>query len=286
MLIFGSIGLFVKAIPLPSAQIVLARTVIGGAFLLLLRLASRRPPNYPALLKNLPFLLLSGLALGLGWILLFEAYRYTSVSIATLAYYCAPVLVLLLSPLLLKESLSRAKLAAVLAAMIGMAWINDPGSAGFLPDRGLLCGLAAAVLYAALMLVNKFIKDLDGLDTTLFQMLVVSILMTFYVFFTYGTDFTFPEGSGLAALLTVGIFHTGLGCCLYFSSLQMLPAQNAALLSYIDPLSALLFSAGFLDEKLSALQWCGAALILGGAAFGQFHKKQKHPEPTGLNAAN
>jgi hypothetical protein len=70
-------------------------------------------------------------------------------------------------------------------------------------------------------------------------------------------------------------FHKNIGCYFYFSSIGDLPVQTVSILGYLEPLSALFFAAAFLGESLSYWQWIGAALILGGAAFGElFRPKQ------------
>ncbi len=272
MLIFGSIGLFVKLIPLPSTEIVSVRTIIGSIFLLAILLSTRRRMNKALLLRNFPILMLSGAFLGFGWVFLFEAYRYTTVSIATLVYYCAPLMVFLISSILFNEKLSRNKIVGIIAAAIGMLLINGVGIDGTDPMRGLICALVAAVLYAALMILNKFIKGLDGLEITLVQVTVSAVIMMFYVLITHKGPWVFPHGIGMVALLIVGVLHTGIACYLYFSSMQELPVQSISFFSYIDPLSALLFSAVFLSERLSFIQILGAILILGGAAFGEIYK--------------
>lgn len=275
MLIFGSIGVFVNHISLPSGEIVLARTTLGSAFIFLLWLLRRTKNDRGALIRNLPLLMVSGAVLGFGWMFLFEAYHCTSISIATLTYYCAPILVLLTSPLLLKERLTYYKVIGIIGAMIGLFLINGTGTTGADPLRGLVCGLLSAFLYAALMVLNKFIKGISGLEITLVQLISATMVLLPYVLVTHEGAWVLPIGKELAALLILCVVHTGFGCYLYFSAIQELPGQTIALCSYIDPLSALLFSAVFLNERLTILQLFGALLILGGAAFGEFFQTKQ-----------
>lgn len=276
MLIFGSIGLFVKAINMPSSVIVLMRTIIGSLFLALVILIRKQPINREAILNNLPVLVLAGVVLGTGWAFLFEAYRYTTVSAATLLYYCAPIVVFLLSPAIFKESLTWSKMLGIASAIIGMVIVNGLGIGGSNPYLGLICGIVSALLYAALMILNKFIKNLSGLESTLAQLIIAAFTMTFYVLLSHESKWSFSSRLEIFLLVTVGIVHTGIACYLYFSSMQKLPGQTIAVLSYIDPVSALFFSAIFLNERLTLFQILGALLILGGTAFSQLYQAKQN----------
>lgn len=277
MLIFGSIGLFVRQIPIESSVIVLWRSVIGSLFLAAVLLLRGQKLNLPALRRQLHLLLVSGAVMGANWVCLFEAYRYTTVSAATLAYYCAPVFVLLASPLVLKEKLTWPRLVGITAAMAGMVLVGGrEWTGGASSIKGLQLGLAAAALYATLMLLGKFVRDLSGLETTLVRLVGAAAVMAGYLAFSGIQPSLPPMGLPLAALILLGVVHTGLACYLFFSAIEELPAQTSALLSYIDPASALVFSALFLGERLQLPQLLGALLILGGAAFGEsFHSKRK-----------
>lgn len=272
MLIFGSVGLFVRQIPLPSSAIALGRGLLGSIFLLAVALLTHLKWDKPNILRNLPLLLCSGAAIGFNWILFFEAYRYTTISAATLAYYCAPVFIVLLSPLFLKEQLTANKLLGIVLAMAGMVLVNGMMQGGIDPVRGMLFGLAAAVLYAAVVLMNKFIRNLSSLETTIVQIIAATVVLIPYVGLTEDSNLILPQGIGLLSLFIVGIVHTGIAYTIYFGAIKDLPAQTAAVLSYIDPVSALFFSAIFLQEWMNGWQWLGAALILGGAFLAE-HKK-------------
>ena len=274
MLIWGSLGLVVRAIDLPSVQIVLWRAILGGCFLLALVLLRKEPIDKAALKKNLLLLLFSGGVMGMGWVLLFESYRYTTVSAATLVYYCAPVLVMVAAPFVLKEKLTWTKMVGVAASMAGMVLIGGAGAGGIDPARGVACAFGAAIFYAAVLLMNQFVHGLSGIVTTLVQLVGAGIIMLVYVTVTGTADWSIPTGIGLAALLTVGFLHTGIALSMFFSALRNLPAQTTALLSYLDPASALFFSAVFLHEALGLPQLAGAVLILGGAAFGELYRSK------------
>ena len=275
-LLFGSIGLFVRAIPLPSAVIAFARAVIGAAVLLAAAFLTGQPPRLAAIRRQLLPLALSGAFIGINWILLFEAYRYTTVSIATIAYYTSPVLVVLAAPLVLRESFSAAKLVGVLAAAAGTLLLTGTGgAAGPDPVRGVLLGLGAAVFYAAVILTNKFISGLSGLERTGTQLAFAAITLAPYLLVTRPAPTGRMTAAALLCLAVVGLIHTGFAYLLYFSAMAELPGQTIALLGYLDPLSALLFSALLLRERLAPLQLAGAALVLAGALFGELWQRKR-----------
>lgn len=275
-LLFGSIGLFVRAIPLPSAAIAFARAVLGAAVLLAASFLTRKPLRLSAIRRQLLPLALSGAFIGVNWILLFEAYRYTTVSAATIAYYTSPVLVVLAAPLVLREPFSAAKLCGVLAAAAGTLLLTGSGGgAGSDPVRGVLLGLGAAVFYAAVILTNKFISGLTGMERTCTQLFFSAVTLAPYLLITRPAPTGPMTAAGLLCLLVVGLVHTGFAYLLYFSAMAELPGQTIALLGYLDPLSALIFSAVLLGERLAPLQLTGAALVLAGAAFGELWQRKK-----------
>ena len=265
MAIFGTIGIFVTYIPLSSSLIALVRGAIGTAFLLLVLLCQGKKPDLAAIKRNLLILALSGGFIGTNWILLFESYRYTLVSIATLCYYFAPILVILLSPILLGERFSLKKILCVLAALLGMALISGIFQGGEIgPEnlKGILFGLGAAAFYAGVVLLNKKLKDIAGFDATLTQLFFAALVIAPYALTTGGATGEVTV-LGLVLLLVVGVIHTGFAYTLYFSSIQKLPAQTAAIFSYIDPVISLVLSALILGERMGISGLVGAVLILG-----------------------
>ena len=262
--IFGSIGLVRRLIPLDSALIACVRGFVGAAFLLLFVRGGKLSRD--AVRANGKLLILSGAAIGLNWILLFEAYNYTTVAVATLCYYMSPVFVLLLSPFLLGEKLTRRKLVCVLAALFGMVLVSgvfSEGVGGAESYRGVLFGLGAAVLYASIILMNQRIRDIPTYDKTIVQLLMAAVVALPYVLATQdfaAMTITVPT---LMLLLVAGVVHTGVAYALYFGSMDALNAQTVALYGYIDPAVAILLSAFVLRESLDALGIVGAVLILG-----------------------
>lgn len=279
MLIFGTIAIFVRNIELTSKEIAALRGVIGSIFLLGVMLFSKEKTSFSAIKKNLPILVLSGLGVGANWIFLFEAYKYTTVSIATLSYYCAPIFVTIMAPIILKEKISLIKFLCVCTAMIGMLCIvgTNKGSIGegYNHFLGIIYGLTAAVGYASVILMNKFIKGLKGVETTVTQLVFASILLLPYVMITSGFDFSKMTGISWGYMIFLGIVHTGFAYALYFSSLKELKGQTIAVLSYIDPITAVLISALFLGEQLTMFQIIGGVLILGSTFISETQGKKE-----------
>ena len=279
MLIFGTIAIFVRNIELTSKEIAVLRGVIGSLFLLGVMLFSKEKSSFEGIKKNLPILVLSGLGVGANWIFLFEAYKYTTVSIATLSYYCAPIFVTIMAPVILKEKISLIKFLCVCTAMLGMLCIvgtnkNDIGE-GYNHFLGIVYGLTAAVGYASVILMNKFIKGLKGIETTVTQLIFASILLLPYVMVTSGFDFSKMTGISWGYMIFLGVVHTGFAYALYFSSLKELKGQTIAVLSYIDPITAVLISALFLGEQLSIFQIIGGILILGSTFISETQGKKE-----------
>jgi len=266
MVIFGTIGIFRKYIPLSSAMLAMVRGLVGVLFLLAVMAIIRKRPDGNAIRRNLALLLISGALIGFNWILLFEAYNYTSVATGTLCYYMAPVFVVLASPFVLREKLTWQRLLLSLAALLGMVLVSDILRVGFsdLSElKGVFLGLGAAVLYASVILLNKKLKDISAYDRTVVQLAAAFVVLLPYVLLTEDVASFSPEPLGIGLLAVVGIVHTGLAYALYFGSMDKLPAQTVALYSYIDPILAVLLSALFLKEPLGVGGIMGAILILG-----------------------
>lgn len=271
MLIYGSIGVFRRHIPLSSAALACARGAIGGLFLWGFAALKTGTLRLGVEKKKMPPLALAGLVLGVNWILLFEAYRYTTIAVATLCYAMQPVILIALSPLVFGEKITAKKAACVAVAVAGMALVA--GMAGSTPigasdAKGIAFGLGGALLYAVVVILNKKIHVPDMYGKTTVELLAAAITLFPYVLLTAG-----GEGNGTAFGLTaialvalLGVLHTGVAYAMYFSSLYELRAQSAAMLSYIEPVAALLLSIFLLHEPFSAAQLAGAALIIGAAA--------------------
>lgn len=260
MVIFGTLGPFVRRIGVSSGELALYRAVMGAGLIGVYLLAKRKNPFSGSLRREAALLLLSGAAMGINWILLFEAYRYTTVSTATLCYYFAPVIVTALSPLLFREKLTGRQILCFVMATLGLILLTGMESGG--SAKGVLFGLGAAGFYAAVILLNKYIRGTAGIQRTFLQFLAAIAILIPYVASTGGVTLSRLEGTGWLCLLVVGVVHTGVTYCLYFSSLKALPGQRAAILSYIDPVVAVLVSVTVLRERLTWQQALGGGMIL------------------------
>lgn len=264
MTIFGTLGIFIKNIPLTTGEIALLRAIIASVSIVIYQIISRKQVSFSEIKKDLPLLFLSGAAMGFNWILLFEAYNYTTVSIATLSYYFAPAIVMMACPILFKEMLTIKQVVCFVMSTVGLILIIGTGGAdiGSNNIKGICFGLGAAGLYATVIILNKFIKKVTGIDRTLLQFFAAIVVLAPYVCLTSGFHLNTMGAVGIINLLIVGVVHTGITYCIYFASLKDLRGQEAAILSYVDPLVAVIVSVTILNETISMMQIMGGALIL------------------------
>ena len=276
MTIFGTLGIFVRNISVSSGELALYRAVLAALLIAAFLLVTKQQIPFSNIKKEVPLLLASGVAMGINWILLFEAYKYTTVSVATLSYYFAPVIVTVVCPVLFKEKLTIKQIVCFVMSTLGLILITGIGDIGGGSDIvGIMFGLGAAVFYATVVLLNKFIKNVEGIHRTFLQFLSAIVILVPYVLATSGVTLGTLNGIGWVNLLIVGLIHTGVTYCMYFSSLKELPGQKAAILSYIDPLVAVLISVLVLKESMTLLQLLGGALILGFTLWNELPAKKK-----------
>ncbi len=322
MLLFGSIGIFVKNIEFTSVQIALGRAMIGALFLFVFSIISKKSTSKEIIRSNILILILGGICLSINWIFLFEAYKYTDISSATICYYLAPVIVMFLSPIIFKEKLTVVKIVCILSAMVGMLCVigvgNSSGSNNFVgiivmflspiifkekltvvkivcilsAMVGMLCvigvgnssgsnnfvgilyALAAACLYSCVIILNKFLKDMSGLQSAFIELSIASLFLIPYVYFTDGISFSGVSSISIVLLLTIGIVHTGIAYLFYFNSIQNLESQTVDIYSYVDPISAIIMSSLLLGEKMAFLQVIGGILIIGSTFINEIFAKK------------
>lgn len=275
MVIFGTLAPFVRNIPVSSGELALYRAVMAAIVILAYLFLRRKPVDFAAIRKDLIGLLFSGVAMGFNWILLFEAYKYTTVSVATLSYYFQPVIVTLVSPFLFKEKLTKKQILCFVMSTIGLVLVTGVAGQGTNDLKGIAFGIGAAVLYATVVLINKALKNVAGIERTFLQFLAAILVLIPYVAFTSGVNLTEVKGVGIACLLVVGLVHTGLTYCMYFSSLKDIPGQEAAILGYMDPLVAIIISVTVLGEPLGIWQLIGGILILGFTLLNEIKLKKE-----------
>lgn len=279
MAIFGTLGPFVRNIPVSSGELALYRAVLAAVLIGGFLMATRQKIPFGRIRKEVPLLLASGMAMGINWILLFEAYKYTTVSVATLSYYFAPVIVTVVCPILFREKLTGKQILCFVMSTLGLVMITGIGDMGGGNDFvGILFGLGAAAFYATVVLVNKFIKNVEGIHRTFLQFLSAIVILIPYVLLTSGVTVGSLNGTGWVNLLIVGLIHTGVTYCMYFSALKDLPGQKAAILSYIDPLVAVVISVAVLGEIMTLRQGIGGILILGFTLWNEIPPKTRGQE--------
>jgi len=263
MAIFGTIPLFVRNIPISSAMLAFCRAAVAALFLIAVRAASGKPVRLSRMGKDAVPLFFSGAAMGFNWILLFEAYKYTTVSVATLSYYFAPVIVTVLSVFLFREKLTAKQALCFVGSTAGLVLViglnNLTGGASL---KGVGFGLGAAALYATVILLNKRIRSVSGIDRTVLQFVAAAAVLIPYILLTEGFSFAGMTAPGWLNLAVVCLIHTGLAYVAYFTALPGVRGQEASILSYIDPLVACVISFTLLSEPTNALQLTGGAMIL------------------------
>ena len=278
MVIFGTIGIFRKYIPLPSGIVACARGILGVAFLLVFIKIKKIKMDREAIKKHLWILLVSGGFIGLNWVLLFESYRYTSVAVATLCYYMAPIFVMIVSPFLLKEKLTVKKVLCVIVALIGMVFVSgvlDGGISDVSEMKGILFGLGAAALYATVIMMNQKLREVPTYDKTIMQLGAAAVVLIPYILFVEDLSAVVLTPLIEFMLIIVGVVHTGIAYALYFGSMNGLKAQTVALFSYIDPIVAIILSAMFLKEPMTIYSAIGAVLVLGATMISELPEKRK-----------
>ena len=278
MVIFGTIGLVRRSIPYSSAMIAFFRGIIATLLLLFIHLIRRQNFDKSALKANMAKLLISGAMIGFNWVLLFEAYRYTTVAVATVCYYMAPVFIMISSPFALSEKITVKKAVCIILALAGVVLVSgilEPGGMKSQDNlRGVLFGLGAAFLYACVVTINKEIRNVNGMDRTIFQMAPAALAVLPYWLLTDSIGAIALKAEPVLMLLAAGVINTALAYDLYFASIEHLSAQSAALMSYIDPVVAIILSAVLLKEGLSAVSILGVILVLGSAIAGETARKK------------
>lgn len=266
MVIWGTIGIFVRNIKLSSIEIAFFRACLGSGFLILISLINRDKIDKKLLKENLLVLSVSGLALGINWIALFQAMKFTTISNATLSYYFAPVFITIFSAIIFKEKMTVKNIICLAGAILGLFLIVKSGDSenvnGYNHLKGILYGLSGAVLYATIVMLNKYIKGLSGFQATLIQLFVAALVLIPMVSGKNSINFLAMDTKTWVFILILGIVHTGIAYLLYFPSIKDVRSQSIAMLSYLDPIVAILMSFVFLGESMGVAQIIGGVLIL------------------------
>ena len=271
VVIYGTIGMFLRFVneSISREIVALCRGAIGSTFILLYMKLRRQRLNTAAIRRNFKWLTLSGICLGFNWIFLFISYMRTSVAIASLCNYMAPMIVILISPIALKEPLNRRKLPCVFAAFVGIVLVSDFWSGDIGDLSGIFMGLAAAVFFVGIVICNRKLKDIPALDKSAYQLAISALTILPYAIINNRGAALQLDARSLLIILMLGLVHTGVAYCLYFSGMGSLPVQTVAILGYLEPVVSVLCSAIFLNEPLSPMGWVGAVLILGAAVISE-----------------
>lgn len=276
MVIWGSLPVFVSGIhSLSSVEIALSRVIIAMAIMLIAKAIKRDKIEKNLIKKNLPVLLLSGACMGLNWVFLFESYRFVDSGISTLLYYLSPIIFMTATVIFLKEKISGIQIAAIVIALFGMVVTTVSASGGSNVPKGVAFGLLSATFYASVMFFNKWVKDIDGITKTLFQLIGAFIALCPYALIVHEGGFPQLTAKEILYIFILGTFHSGVALLLYFSAMPYIKSQSIAVLSYIDPVSSIFFVTLILNEKLTLPKALGAILIIGGAIIGEIFGKKK-----------
>lgn len=268
LLLFGLNGIVASHIMLSSYEIVFLRTLIGSVLLMILFLLSKGKFHLVEYKKDTMFIVLSGMAMGTSWMFLYEAYQQIGVSLASLLYYCGPVIVMILSPMIFKEKLTAPKIIGFLIVLVGIVFVNGNVIDDNRNTWGIICGAMSAVMYFFMVTLNKQSKNITGLENSVIQLVVSFLTVAVFVGCKQGFIIEIPSDA-MIWILILGIVNTGIGCYLYFSPLAKLPVQTIAVCGYLEPLSAVVFASILLHEKMIIVQMIGALCIIGGAMIGE-----------------
>ncbi len=273
LLLFGSNGIVAGMIALSSYEIVLLRTMIGSLLLIALFFIGKGKLTFYKNMKQFAFLAVSGMAMGASWVFLYEAYAQIGVSIASLLYYCGPVVVMVLSPLIFREKLTSVKVIGFISVLCGIFLVNGNPFGGSGNGFGIFCGIMSALMYSVMVIFNKKAKNITGMENSMLQLFISFLTVAVFVGFKQGYAMNIAADD-ILPILFLGLVNTGIGCYFYFSSIGDLPVQTVAVCGYLEPLSAVVFAVIFLQESMTLVQVVGAVLILGGAIFGELYRKR------------
>lgn len=271
LLLFGLNGIVASHIAMSSYEIVFMRTLIGSILLIAIFLIRKGKFQIKSNRRDALFITLSGIAMGASWMFLYEAYQQIGVGFASLLYYCGPVIVMILSPMIFKERLTASKIIGFIIVLVGIVLVNGKTAATGNNTWGLFCGAMSAVMYFFMVTLNKQSKSTTGMENSVIQLTVSFLIVAVFVGFKQAFVINVP-GEAWVWILILGIVNTGIGCYLYFSPLAKLPVQTVAICGYLEPLSAVVFAALMLGEKMTAVQVIGAVCIIGGAMAGELIK--------------
>ncbi len=269
VVLYGTIGMFLRYVSLPSEIVAMCRGLIGSLFIFIYMKVTHLGIDREAIKSNREWLILGGICLGLNWVFLFAAYVKTTVAIASLCNYMAPIIVILIAPFVLHEPLDKRKLPCVILAFLGIVLVSGilEGSIGNI--SGIIMGILGALCFVGVIICNRKRKEISPLDKSLIQLAISVVVILPFAFGknigkSLGIDFR-----SVVITLIVGIINTGLAYVFYFSGMSTLPVHEVAILGYLEPVVSVFCSAFFLNEYIGVIGWIGGFLIIGAAIISE-----------------
>jgi drug/metabolite transporter (DMT)-like permease len=256
-LLWGSIGVLVKEIDVSAPVTVFFRLSFGAASVVAVwalrgRLSELRIP------RDRGLVLMAGLTLAFHWVVFFEAYKRLPVATTILIVYVGPVLIAAAAPAVLGERLERGTLYALALSVGGIALIAVPSS-GSGDGWGYLAAAAAALTFAVLVLTLKRVSpEVPVPAIVAWQLGIAAVAVSPFLIGAGGREIV----RAAPTLLTLGVVHTGLAGILYVGALQIIKAQHASILVYLEPVTAVLWAWGVLGERPGLATVAGGALII------------------------
>lgn len=270
MILWGSIGLFTRYIPLTPIHLAFSRAVLGA--ILLVVISGRKSGALKGVNRTTLMLYsISGALIGLAWVALFYGYTQTTIATAVVIYNMCPVYVMLLAPILLKEKRSNIQTVVILLSLIGLVLIVGAPTASEGDLMGKIMSGISGLLYAVIVMINRKIKvKLNSNIATAIQMISASLmLLPFVIHSGYIGSIKSLDLYSVILTITLGIVHTGVAYSLYFSTYHEMNSINIVAYSYLEPVFGLIFSVIILRESLTVIQIVGGLLILGSTFVGE-----------------
>ena len=278
---FGTIGIVAHFIPLSSPAIVFYRAILGALFIIVSTYIRGHSVDFKSIITNFKILIFTGFFMGLNWVLQFEAFRVSTVAIGTVCYNTMPIFLVIIASIVFKEKITIKSIICILVAMLGIILVSNVIYTGINSNEviGCIYGILGAIFYALILISNRYLSNIETREKIIFQFVFSAIIMVIYVLFISKGKFVFDDGIdektaliGIICIILLGIFHTGFCYVHYFDAVSRLKAETVAILTYIDPVVALLLSFFVLKEKMTILQLVGAILILGSTLANEFIK--------------
>lgn len=270
LLIWSTIGVVRRFVDFPSGFIALVRGAVAVLFLSIVVICLGKGFDWNGIKRNLGKLILAGCFLGTNWAILFEAYQHTNVAVAELFYYTNPIFVILLNPLIMRESITFRQCVCIMLALLGMIFVSEIYNlnVGAEDSWGIVLAVIAAAEVAGLIFANKHIINIGTYERAIVQLVAATLVLIPYIMVT--EDFTainFADSNSWIVTLLIGIVHTGVAYYLYYNAIAKLKAQEICILGYTDPVLAILWSAVVFGETLGIVQIIGAILIVGSMMY-------------------